>query len=50
MKFPEIFYCKPQLPVYLQLRAVTFEVLLLSSYALSPTVRNIFETPVVEQL
>jgi len=40
------------MPVYLQLtEGVTFEVLVFSSYALSPTMLpNIFGTPVEEQL
>jgi len=45
MERSEMFYCKPQyLYTYSLLRGVNFEVLLLNSYALSPTMLPPLET------
>jgi hypothetical protein len=43
MKFPEQFYCKHNC-LYSVLRGVSFEVLPLSSYALSPRMLPLLET------
>jgi len=44
VKFPELFYCKPHTCVLILLRGVTFQVLRLRSYALSPTMLPLLET------